>query len=423
MTLFSPKLLYWIKILSKYISVQLIVQALGFINGIFLVRTLDQKEYAYYTIAITMQTTMLLLADMGVGVGISAIGGKVWQDKYRFGQLINTALQLRTYLAGGSIIVITPIMVWMLMKNGASPINTGLIVIVVLVGLHFQLTTIVLNVIPQLHSQISRLQKLDLLFGVSRVILLGIAYLIYLNTVMAIAAASIATGLQRYLLGYWIADSVDTKASINQEDRKFLLAQVIKLAPNGIFFCLQNQISIWLISLFGSTKDVAEAGALGRIGIIFLLISSVMGNIIIPSFIRCQSAKMLQRRYFQILGCFLIFGIMLIAITALFPRQLLWILGNKYSHLQNELLLMMIYTVFSAIIGAMWSLNAAKAWVQYAWVEIPMRIITQIILLITLDVSSVKGVLLFSILSSIPPFLVNTLLTYRGFKTFEQSTV
>jgi O-antigen/teichoic acid export membrane protein len=420
LTLFSPKVIYWIKTLSKFISAQLIVQALAIASGIFLVRTLDQTQYALYTIALNMQTTMILLADMGISVGLSAIGGKVWQDKYRFGQLINTAMHLRYYLAAISITVVIPILIWMLIRNGSSIIYAILITIVVLVGLYFQLTTGVLFVVPRLQSQISRMQNLDLLLSTSRLVLLGVAYFTMLNAAVVMAASSVSAGLQRFLLGHWVTDSIDTKAPINREDQKFILSQVKKLAPNGIFFSIQGQITVWLLSIFGTTENIAEAGALGRVAIIFTVIGSVMQSIILPSFTRCQSTNIIRRRYFQILGCFLIFGLILIGIAALFPGELLWILGNKYSHLKDELLLMMLGTVLSSIVNTMASLNLAKAWIEYVWVEIPLRIIIQIILILTLDISTVKGVLIFGILSQLSPFLVSMFLAYRGLRTFAQ---
>jgi O-antigen/teichoic acid export membrane protein len=306
-TRFSPNVIYWIKTLSKFISVQLIVQALGAASGIFLVRTLDQTQYAYYTIALTMQTTMSLLADMGISVGLSAIGGKVWQDKYRFGQLINTAMQLRYSLAGISVIVVTPILIWMLIKNGASISYGILILIVVLVGLNFQLTADILGVVPRLHSQIRRVQNLDLFSAVIRLVLLGVAYLTFLDAAVAIGIVSIGLGVQRFILGRWVTDSIETKALINIEDRKFISAKVKALAPNAIFFCIQGQLSIWLISLFGTTENIAEIGALGRLGILFTIINPIMNTIVSPSFARCQSKGILRRRYFKLLvysSCF-----------------------------------------------------------------------------------------------------------------------
>lgn len=414
-----PTLIYWTKVLSRFISIQLVVQALSVASGILLVRTLDQQQYAYFTIANTMQATMNMLSDVGVGISLSAIGGKVWQDRYRFGQLINTALQLRYSLAVISITLVTPILIWMLIRNGASIGYTVLITVVVLAGLNFQLTAGVLIVVPRLYSQINRVQNLDLLSGISRLILLGIGYLTFWNAGVAIASASLVAGLQRFILGCWASENIDRKTPINKEDYSFILATLKNTLPTTIFFCLQGQLSLLLISIFGSTQNVAEVGALGRLGVIFSIINSVMTTIVLPSFSRCQSVDILCKRYFQVLSLFAFIGVFMIIISLIFPSELLWILGEKYNHLKNELVLMVTLTSITSFVGVMCSLNLSKAWVQYSWIEIPIRLVFQSALLMVLDVSNVKGVIIFSLLSEIPPFLVNAMLTYRGLMTYK----
>ncbi|MGB7441360.1 MAG: hypothetical protein WA919_09860 [Coleofasciculaceae cyanobacterium] len=414
-----PVLVRRAKILSKFVSVQLVVQALGLACGILLVRTMDQQQYAYFTIANSMQATMNMLANMGIGMSLSAIGGKVWQDRYRFGQLINTALQLRYYLAMISITVITPILIWMLIRSGASLFYAILVTFAALVGLSFELTSGVLLVVPRLHSQIDRVQNLELISVISRLILLGVAYLTSLNAAVAIATASIILGLRRFILVRWASEKLDTKAPVNEEYRKSILATVKNVFPNSIFFCAQGQLNIFLISIFGSAENVAEVGVLGRLAVIFMLIQSVMNTIILPSFAKCQSIHTLRRRYFQILGVFLTIGAIIIGFAAIFPREIIWIFGNNYSHLQSEILLMVCLTVFTSFVGIMSSLNYSKSWVEHVWIEIPIRLILQAILLTILDISTVRGILLLSLLSNISPFMVNAMLTYRGLKKQE----
>ena len=107
-------------VVGKFAIVQAVVQVIGFLSGILLVRSLDQREYAYFTIANTMQGTINVLADIGISVGLVSIGGRVWQDRHRFGQLINTALGLRKKLGAIAIVIVTPILFAMLFRNGAS---------------------------------------------------------------------------------------------------------------------------------------------------------------------------------------------------------------------------------------------------------------------------------------------------------------
>src|ERR1041385_5396405 len=102
-----PRTLRRARIVGGFAAVQGVVQAIGFLSGILIVRTLNQGEYAYFTIANTMQGTINLLADIGISVGLVSIGGRVWQDRHRFGQLINTALNFRRKLGAFAVVIVT----------------------------------------------------------------------------------------------------------------------------------------------------------------------------------------------------------------------------------------------------------------------------------------------------------------------------
>lgn len=404
------------RMLTKFISVQVVVQLLGMASGILLVRALSAQEYAYFTIANSMMATISILADSGVSIGLTSIGGKVWQDRLRFGELINTALRLRRYLALIAVVAVTPILVWMLASNGASKPYSAVITLAVLIALNYQLLIGVLGVVPRLHSEVSRVQKLDATAAVIRLLLLAAAYFIFLDTAVALFAGLVGLVGQYYFLKRWAADNIEPRAPINREDQATILGIVKHQAPNAVFYCLQGQLTVWLISVFGNTANVAEVGALGRLGMIFAVISAVMSTVVLPGFARCQSASLLRRRYFQIVGGFFLLGAGLIGVAAIFPDELLWILGNKYAHLRNELLLMMVMSAFNALTAAMWSLNSTKAWIKYSWLYVPATLVTQAFLLLVLDISTVRNVLWFGILSSIPSFLVNIILSCKGLK-------
>ncbi|MEP6685953.1 MAG: hypothetical protein ABJB22_04175, partial [Verrucomicrobiota bacterium] len=146
------------RMVGSFAAVQASVQVIGFLAGIILVRYLDQREYAYFTIANTMQGTINVLADIGISIGLVSIGGRVWHDRHRFGQLITTALRLRRTLGAIAILSVTPVLYIMLVKNGASLAYTALLIGAVLFGLLVQLSLGVLGVVPRLRSDIRRIQ-------------------------------------------------------------------------------------------------------------------------------------------------------------------------------------------------------------------------------------------------------------------------
>jgi len=417
----SPQLLNWTKLLTRFLSFEALVQGLTFACGILIVRALPKADYALFTVANTMQATMNLMADNGIGSGITAIGGRVWQDRFRFGQLITTAMRLRRLFAIISITLVTPILFWLLLHNGASVNYTAVIAAAVLLGFYFQLTLGVLMPVPRLHLEVTRIQQLNVLSSALRLTLLVTAYGILLNkfnTAIALFAAAISIALQEIILRRWVPSMADTHAPPNEEDRRAILAIVRDQAPNSIYYCVQGQLTVWLISLFGSATGVAEVGALGRIAVIFMMLASVMGNVIYPRFARVQEPQLLWRRYWQILAGHAAIALLLLAITAAIPHAILWVLGPKYSHLEKELFLMVLSAVLFSILACMWQLNVARGWIVSPWLMIPIGVTVQIVLILVLDVSQVRCVLLLNIFSTIPGFFLNFFRTRQGIREF-----
>src|SRR6202022_4850724 len=157
---------YHARVVGNFALVQAGVQIIGFLSGICLVRWLPQQEYAYFTIANTMQGTINVLADIGISVGVISIGGRVWQDRHRFGELIRTGLLVRRQLAGVAFVIVAPILYAMLVRNGASSLYALLLIVIVLIGFSIQLSIDVFAVVPRLRSDIARIQTIDFVCAV-----------------------------------------------------------------------------------------------------------------------------------------------------------------------------------------------------------------------------------------------------------------
>lgn len=405
------------RIVGNFALVQSAVQVVGFVSGILLIRRLDQREYAYFTIANTMQGTLNLLADIGISIGLVSIGGRVWHDRHRFGQLVNTALGLRQKLGFVAVIVVVPILYYLLVKNGASTNYTALLIVAVLVGLVVQLSNGVLSVVPRLQSAIGKIQTIDLTGAVARLLAIVALMYLFLNGAVAIAIGSATLLLQYWMLRRYVAGVIDLNAPENAEDRTAMVGFIRSQAANAIFFCLQGQITVFLISIFGrKVSSIAEVGALGRLAMIFAVLSNLLANVLAPAFARCQEPTRLLWRYAAIVSAVAGFSLVIIAAAVFFPQQFLFVLGNKYAHLDRELLLMVGGAVITAMASTLWSLNAAKAWISGSWLYIPLTLATQLALIPFTDFSSVPGVLTFNLISAIPSLLLNLVLSYRGFR-------
>ena len=409
--------------IGQFASVQMLVQLIGFATGIFLVRQMRQTEYALFTIANTMQGTLNILADVGISIGMISIGGRVWQDSHRFGELISTGLHLRRRLGLISILGVTPILYFMLTRNGASLSYTILLVGAVLAGLFAQLSVGVLEVIPRLRADVRQIQIIDFSTSTARLVILLSLGFVFLNAGVAVSVGAGALLLQYLLLRRYAANVIDLQAKENPEDRKAIMTLIRKQAPNAIFFCLQGQITIFLISFFAHRPGaIAEVGALGRLGMIFTVLGSLMANIFAPAFARCRERRRLIWLYFAIVGAVTSLSLMILAAAAFLPNEFLFVLGPKYSHLQHELLLMVGGAVLFLIASTMWSLNAARAWIGGSWLCIPMTVATQLALIPFTDFASVGGVLTFNLICVAPSLLLNMGLSWFGFRSLKEQS-
>ncbi|HWY40829.1 MAG TPA: hypothetical protein VNX27_08540 [Chthoniobacterales bacterium] len=404
--------------IGNYALVQVAVQLLAFTSGILVVRWLPQREYAYYTIANAMQATLNLLADVGISVGLISIGGRVWHGRHRFGELINTGLAVRRKLAAAAAIVVSPILYAMLARNGAPFTYSVLLIGIVLVGFVLQFSIDVFAVVPRLRSDIGKIQTIDITCATARLLLIvGLVY-VFATAGLAIGIATAIFFLQYFLLRSYAAKVVDLNAEENAEDRQEILRLIKTLAASALFYCFQGQITVFLISFFGRADSVAEVGALGRLAMIFTVVMNMLTNVFVPAFARCRDKGKLRALYLLIAGGVALFGAGVLTAAAFFPEQFLFVLGNRYTHLHRELLLMVGSAVVSAVGGTLWMLNASKAWVTGSWLYIPLTLATQFVLIPFTDFSRVDSVLLFNLISLLPSLFLNLALTFRGFRGF-----
>jgi hypothetical protein len=403
----------WVSLLTRFISGEILVQGLGFVIGIFLFHHFSKADAAYYNLANSMLGMMVLLSDNGVGAGIYAIGGKVWRDRTRFGELIATAFHIRRMLTLASVAVVTPLTWFLLRHNGCDYWQTAQITLLVIVGTHFQILTSILGEVPKLHLQALRLQKLNISIAMLRLTLIGGAALTALNTFTALLCNLVGSIVHARVLRQWVPPLADPDAPVNESDKKVLVSLIKRQLPSSIYYCIYGQISIFLISLTGNVSNLADVAALSALARIFAVIGSVMSTIINPRFAHIQEPQLLWKRYLQIIGLFLLMGVVLCAFAQFFPKALLLVLGHKYDHLEHEVLLMVAGSVLGVIGGNLWGLNSVRGWIVAPWLYIPISVATQAALIFLLPVTTVQGVLWMGLLGNLPGIVINFCLAQR----------
>lgn len=402
------------RLLASYTVGQATAQALGFLAGILIVRTIPKEDYAWFMIVNTIGPVMGMLSDNGVTNSLAAIGGKFWQDDLRMGSLVKTALLLRKRLIVFSFMAVAPVLAWMLWRNHAPPAIIAFLVLITLTGVFFQLNMGVLNAVLSLRQQVRRMQAVVFMGMLPRLALIGLfAALGWLNAPLALASVTVALAAQFWLLKKWVYPQIAANAPPDAGLRRDILSIVKRQAPLTIYFCIQSQIGVWLISIFGNANRVADLGALGRLGMIFSILMATTSALIVPRFARCQDPARLRSYYGQIL---LVFAGIILSGTLFawwLPGPLLWLLGGQYAQLGGMVWLAVLASGSANIAGLAYSLNMNKGWIPPAYIIIPAEIVTQVVLCLVFKVSTVPGILMIGVLAPIVPGLINLYIGIR----------
>ena len=391
------KILNFFKILGTSFFLQGSIQGAGMLVGFLIVRRLSIQEYACYTIANTMLGMMNVLSDCGISTSVFALGAKVWQDKIALGRILSTSIRFRNRFALISLIICTPITIYLLWKQEAPWWLVSLIVLSMIPTFKAQLTENLYTIIPNLHQELNLLQKNQLEVAFWRLFAIGLLMILFPFSWIAIGA----TGIPRYWGNLKLKKIAMRNAIItNDEDISTIknIQRIIKRTiPGSIYFAFSGQISLWILSFLGKSTNVATWGALGRYSILFTVISSLFSMVLIPRYARKDNEKKaLLVMSHQILLLLLLAGMILLGIIYLFSEQLLALLGKQYMGFNTELLIVSCNAFLSILVGTCYALNVKKGWIIHPLIDVLLNLLPVVIFAIIMPLNSLHSVLLYN---------------------------
>ncbi len=403
-----------LKLLASVSALQMMVQGVSALGGLLLVRVLEKRELAAYTIAVSLQMILNLLTDLGIGSGLNAIGGRVWKDRSALSRLVATAFAFRKQLALAAVPVGIVISILMLRQIEVPWLKVAALTAIG-IGSIWAMWTISIYAVPlRLHGKYLAVQGAELAAAAVRVLSFGVLAFVFLDATTALLVVVASSVLQALVLRKLSREFVDDSPAADDGQRAEISTLVKRQYFPVIFYAFRGQIAIWLIALFGTVENVAEVGALSRLGVLFAMTGSVVNSLVLPTFARCDSLPRLMRLFAAAIVAYVAFGSLLFAAGLFIPGQLLWLIGPKYSGLTEELPWLLGGSIVGGFAGLLYALASARAWIWQAWISPVVTIALQVVLLWTLDLRDVKGVLAFGFYSTLPGLLANGYLVARG---------
>ncbi len=405
---YNEKAFTWIKLITITGGAQLIVQIIGLVSGIMVIRLLPTYEYGLYTLANTMLGTMTVLADGGISLGVMSQGGKVWQDKGKLGVVLATGLDLRKKFAIGSLLIAIPFLLYLLRHHNASWLMSFLIIVSLIPAFFTALSGSLLQIAPLLNQDIGPLQKNSVISNIARLALTFIMLFAFPWAFIAVLAAGMAQFWANLNLKKISAAYADWKQAPNPGVRIEILSVVKRTLPGSVYYCLSGQINIWLISVFGSTSSIAQIGGLGRISMILSILGSLISVLVLPRFAKlANNADLLFKRLTQILTMLIVACIIIIGSTWVFSTEMLWILGKNYAHLETELVINIIGACIGTVCGVTYGLFVNRGWIINPIISISVNILSIIIGASLINLSTVKGILWLNIFVGVVVLIMN----------------
>lgn len=413
--------LHWLRSASgpavRLLAAQGTVQGIAAAASFLFVRGMPKDEFGWLTITTGFLTTVSVLADSGMGAGLQAIAGRAWKEPAAMGQLVVAARQTRHRLAVLVALVLGPAFAWLLVRNGATAWYAAVLAVLSGTTVWFSTEIVALSTAARMYSRYHDVQLAEAGGAGVRLVVAAGSLVRPSNAALGAAAGFLAAAVQcarlRYVLNgiVPIADGPSVSAY-----RRELTSYLKPLALPTLFFVLQGQLGVWLLGLSGRVQSVADLGALSRFAVLLSIITAAGNQVAGPSFARADSPAALRRQVRRVVGLGLVAFALAGGGLLLLPGAALRLLGASYTHLGNELRLVVAVSLLTHLTAVAWAIATAKGWVRGAWLVVPVVLCAQLVAVFVLDISTVAGALCLALLNGLATLGVYAGLVARGFR-------
>lgn len=391
-----------LRIVLVYLTGQGLVQLVSLSVGLLLLRWLNIDNYAQFSVAFGFQSALSMLTDLGFAGTIIALVGPRGNDPFTVGSYIRSARRLRNTM----LVWLTPpaaiLYVVIAREHHWSLLTSALLFPSILASIYFNGMVSYYGAPLLIRGQLTLYYRHQLAGVCFRI---AFSVLLYLTGGLYAWTASWINSLGFLLIGWLNARSARPFAIVPADPDPAITRQMIRYVmpnlPSLIFYALQGQIALFLISISGQTRSIAEVGALGRLSQIFLMLSGFNSTVIEPFIARLPRQRLL-RSYLFILSAATIISAVICSVGFFEPRVLLLLLGTKYALLQRETGWLVLSSCLSYLSGVAWTMSAARRWIFWSttWVSIGVILTTQISFLYLLKVNSTAHAIFFGVATS-----------------------
>jgi hypothetical protein len=404
----------WSGILAAFAGAQALVQAATLAAGLILVNVLPVEEFAVYTFASSMLVTLAFATDLG---GSSALlhffhRSRAGEVDFDLHAAAVASLRGRLFLLAAPVAAIA-LVSWG-HGHGRPPLELGVTVALVLAAVALQIPATLALVRLRLEDRFGESYRAEIAGALAR--LAAVGAMIYAGWLRSLPA--LATALAGVAVTAWLTRGGTSRAARARDlapARRSVLRYLAPTLPGAVYFAIQGQFVVWLAAVFGGTTNLAEVGALGRLGLIMGVLGNLTSVVFLPRLAGITDERRFRNRYFAFGAALATVAVAILGAAALVPGAFLALLGPNYRGLHGELLLVVTTAGVTLLGGFAVAVNNARSWNRWQPAAVGVLVAGQIAMVATMSLSTTRGVLLFGLGSAVLGLVLQVATSVAGF--------
>jgi O-antigen/teichoic acid export membrane protein len=398
--------------------------AVGGIAGLLIVNVLPKDQYAAYTFLVACITLILGVTDLGLAhCCLPVVGQRTNEVPWVVGAC-QQVFRKRWLLLGLGLAIVAPY--WFITSRehgwggGGYLLASALMIVIVLLSLREHYAGTVLLIL----GHISTLNRIGFASHFVRIAFVGAVLLLPMTSwsvagIVAAGAAASLVSVALYRSEFRSREIANTR--LEGDDARRVDARVIQIAKPlvlpAIFYQVQGVITVFLVSMFGTSSMVAEVGAFGRLAMVLIVVDRVTNVLLFPVFARAPDGERLRKMLLQGHLVYL-FMMALVLLTSIYlPQYWILLLGEKYRSMEPLVWMVFLASILQNASGFAFRTMTVRGATAGQTYSIPVTLATQVAYLATFGVSDLRSVLGFAIATSVANFVYQyALLILRGRK-------
>jgi O-antigen/teichoic acid export membrane protein len=401
----------------EFLTSQGIAMTGNLFYGFLCVRLLSISEYAEFAVVFAVLGTISVLMDISFSSALLPLIGQRTDDRQLIADYVASLRQLAHWL----FLVMAPVTaitypIFVRGQHWSWPVVAAMVVILLVASWCARVSGAYAAVLI-IRRDRKHWYRVQMISSIGTLALLGVFWAVHALNAFSAILLNVA-GIVFVALAYFFRARrlLGAAGKPSRQMRKAITHLSLPSIPNVVFYALQGQISLLLITLFGHATEVASVGALGRLAQVFVLFSQMTPLLIEPYFASLPAAR-LKRSYLGLIAAEGLLCLMVTILARAVPGLFLWVLGHNYGGLGYEVFLIMAGSSIAYFCGVLWVVHNARRFV-YWWnggAIIILTLAVQTYFILKVDLSTVRSVLTMNLCTGLAGLSVALFTGIYGF--------